>query len=165
MIFRGSIAGMMTLVFMVAVVVAALRFAPGGWRGMAVDAAVLVLLCASIQARFSRSRTVRNWCFGFALFGWAHLLLVTTTLGSDLPTSRIAEAIMESQGPKYAPYPMGAQYHGSTHVANNNFYGHMKTILQVMITMIAAIFGGALTALLFSSRGRMTRDAYGSRRG
>jgi hypothetical protein len=61
------------------IIVAGVGFAAVGsssefWAGFIFHSAVAILAVASVKARYARGRA-GAWWFGFAVFGWAHLLL------------------------------------------------------------------------------------------
>jgi hypothetical protein len=89
---RFTIAGLMGLVVVVAVGVAALRFASELWAGVLLML-TLAVLGAAVLAFHERTGARRAWCRGFALFGWGYLALAMGPWASDtiaprLPTTR-----------------------------------------------------------------------------
>ena len=68
--FRFSIAGLLVVVLIIAVAVAALRSATDAWEGCVFGTALLALLTAVLLAVHRTDRRRAYW-LGFALFGWA----------------------------------------------------------------------------------------------
>jgi hypothetical protein len=94
---RFTIAGLMGLVVVVAVAVAALRFASELWAGILLML-TLGVLGASILAFHDRSGSLRSWWRGFALFGWGYIVLAMGPWASDavaphLPTTMGLDAL------------------------------------------------------------------------
>jgi hypothetical protein len=88
---RFSIAGLMGLVVVVAVGVAALRFATELWAGILL-LMTLVVLGAAVLAFHERTGAKRAWWRGFALFGWGYVVLAMGPWASEavaphLPTT------------------------------------------------------------------------------
>jgi hypothetical protein len=88
---RFSIAGLMGLVVVVAVGVAALRFANELWAGVLLLTA-LGVLGAAVLAFHERTGSRRAWWRGFALFGWGYVALAMGPWASEavaphLPTT------------------------------------------------------------------------------
>jgi hypothetical protein len=82
---------MMGLVVVVAVGVAALRFASGLWAGVLL-LLTLGVLGAAVLAFHERTGAKRAWWRGFALFGWGDLVLAMGPWASEavaphLPTT------------------------------------------------------------------------------
>jgi hypothetical protein len=75
---RISIRGIMGVVVFVAVVIAAWRGATQAWASIVFNLIAFILLIASYKARYSRG-TAGAWWFGFALCGWAYLVLAIAT--------------------------------------------------------------------------------------
>jgi hypothetical protein len=72
---RFSLAALLTAVLAIGVACAALRYASELWASAAFSRALVLLLGAVLGALFRRSASRAFWV-GFALFGWAYLLLV-----------------------------------------------------------------------------------------
>ncbi|HWE37419.1 MAG TPA: hypothetical protein VG406_12695 [Isosphaeraceae bacterium] len=94
---RFSIAGLMGLVVVVAVGVAALRFASELWAGVLLLSTVGVL-GAAILGIIHRRDGKRAWWQGFALFGWGYLALALGPWASEaiaphLPTTAGLDAL------------------------------------------------------------------------
>jgi hypothetical protein len=71
---RYSMAALMVAVAYLAVAFAAWRSANRVWAAVTFNLTVAALLVSSYKARYSTGPAGAGW-FGFALFGWAHLLL------------------------------------------------------------------------------------------
>jgi hypothetical protein len=88
---RFTIAGLMGLVVVVAVGVAALRYASELWAGILL-LLTLGVLGASVLAFHEREGARRAWWRGFALFGWGYVALTmgpwaTGAIAPRLPTT------------------------------------------------------------------------------
>jgi hypothetical protein len=97
-----SIAGLMGLVVVVAVGVAALRFASELWAGVLLT---LGVLGAAVLAFHERAGASRSWWRGFALFGWAYVVLALGPWASEaiaplLPTTIGLRALFARMNPK-----------------------------------------------------------------
>jgi hypothetical protein len=100
---RFSIAGLMGLVVVVAVGVAALRFASELWAGILL-VLTLMVLGASVLAFHERSGARRAWWRGFALFGWGYVVLALGPWASEaiapkLPTTAGLDALYARMHP------------------------------------------------------------------
>jgi hypothetical protein len=94
---RFTIAGLMGLVVVVAVGVAALRFASETWAGLLLMSTFAVL-GASVLVFHERTGANRAWWRGFALFGWGYLALAMGPWASEaiaphLPTTLGLDAL------------------------------------------------------------------------
>jgi hypothetical protein len=69
-----SIAGLMVVVLLAAILFAALRAPTDLWAALVFYLTIAVLVVAALGARY-RHGTEGAWWFGFALFGWGNLLL------------------------------------------------------------------------------------------
>jgi hypothetical protein len=101
---RFTIAGLMGLVVVVAVGVAALRFASEMWAGILLML-TLGVLGAAVLAFHERTGARRAWWRGFALFGWGYLTLVmgpwaAEAIAPHLPTTRGLEALYARMYPE-----------------------------------------------------------------
>jgi hypothetical protein len=100
---RFTIAGLMGLVVVVAVGVAALRFASDLWAGVLLML-TLGTLGAAVLAFHERAGVKRAWWRGFALFGWGYLALAmgpwaAETIAPHLPTSMGLDALYARMHP------------------------------------------------------------------
>jgi hypothetical protein len=100
---RFTIAGLMGLVVVVAVGVAALRFASDLWADILL---VLTLgtLGAAVLAFHERTGAKRSWWRGFALFGWGYVALALGPWASEsiaprLPTTMGLDALYARMHP------------------------------------------------------------------
>jgi hypothetical protein len=101
---RFTIAGLMGLVVVVAVGVAALRFASELWAGLLLMP-TLGVLGAAVHAFHERAGSRRSWWRGFALFGWGYLVLAMGPWSSEaiaphLPTTMGLDALYARLHPK-----------------------------------------------------------------
>jgi hypothetical protein len=101
---RFSIAGLMGLVVVVAVGVAALRFASETWAGILLML-TLGVLGAALLAFHERNGARRAWWRGFALFGWGYIALAMGPWASDaiaphLPTTAGLDALYANLHPE-----------------------------------------------------------------
>jgi hypothetical protein len=100
---RFTIAGLMGLVVVVAVGVAALRFASELWAGILLML-TLGTLGAAVLALHERTGAKRAWWRGFALFGWGYLVLamgpwVAEAIAPKLPTTTGLDALYARMHP------------------------------------------------------------------
>jgi hypothetical protein len=100
---RFSIAGLMGLVVVAAVGVAALRFASELWAGVLLML-TLGVLGAAILGMVHRRDGKRAWWQGFALFGWGYLTLALgpwfgATIAPSLPTTTGLNALYAKMHP------------------------------------------------------------------
>ena len=86
--FRSSIAGLLGVVVLVAVALAALRDSTDAWDSGLLSLALLILLAATLSAVHRMGRQRASW-LGFALFGWAYLVAsLIPLIESRLPTTK-----------------------------------------------------------------------------
>jgi hypothetical protein len=100
---RFTIAGLMGLVVVVAVGVAALRFASELWAGVLLML-TLGVLGAAVLAFHERTGASRSWWRGFALFGWGYLVLAmgpwaAEAIAPHLPTTMGLDALYARMHP------------------------------------------------------------------
>jgi hypothetical protein len=85
---RFSIASVLLAILLVAVAVAALRAASDRWDGALLGSTLLILQSA-ILLTIHRTERRRAYWLGFALFGWAYLIVsLIPPLESRLPTTK-----------------------------------------------------------------------------
>jgi hypothetical protein len=85
--FRSSIAGLLGVVVLVAVALAALRDPTDAWDSGVLGLILLILLTATLLV-VHRTRRKRAYWLGFGLFGWAYLIAsLIPSVGSRLPTT------------------------------------------------------------------------------
>jgi hypothetical protein len=139
---RFSIAGLMVVVAVTAVVVAALRSASDAWAG-----AMLMLVCGvlglAIVGIVCRSGIERTWWLGFALFGCGYLVLAFWSENNfnRLPTATLTLFLSSKFDPtiKQGAWPGGGSLHWS-----------FSQIAHCVWALLAAILGGALASVLFA---------------
>src|SRR4051794_30627867 len=86
--FRFSIAGLLMVVFFVAVAVAALRASTDAWDSGVLGLALVTLTMAVLLAVHRTERRRAYW-LGFALFGCVYLVAsLVPTIESRLPTTK-----------------------------------------------------------------------------
>ncbi|HWE37149.1 MAG TPA: hypothetical protein VG406_11335 [Isosphaeraceae bacterium] len=100
---RFTIAGLMGLVVVAAVGVAALRFASELWAGVLLIG-TLAMLGAAVLGVVHRRGARRAWWQGFALFGWGYLFVSLGPWAADavaphLPTTTALDALFERMHP------------------------------------------------------------------
>jgi hypothetical protein len=141
---RTSIAGLMGIVLMAALGLAALRNASQAWSGAIFLLTRGVLGLAIIKAVYRRGAD-RAWWFGFCLFGWGYLALVeprpeirSPYLSTSLllVTVRPYLADRVDLGPRSIRWVM-SQYH------------YLK-IGHGLWAMVAAVLGGLLARIVFA---------------
>jgi hypothetical protein len=125
----------------VALGLAALRSASEPWVGVVFGLTVAALLVASCKARYTRGPEGARW-FGFALFGWAHLMAFEMGPGDGmaLPTYRLTLAIMGLAGLRNATW--------SDHVYNLAFIAIMRSLLS----LVAGLIGAAVVSIIYARR-------------
>jgi hypothetical protein len=181
---RFSIGGLMGVVLLAAVGLAALKNASGIWAG-----AMFMLTCAvlalAVVGVVCRSRAERAWWLGIALFGWGYLALAF--LGPErfprLPTIPLLEAIclrlglqVEFLGPDPLRSDMimgagfsGAMLGGGATPTNYAVALAASQIGHCMWAVLAALLGGLLARALFaipaSASARPGGDAPGLEQG
>jgi hypothetical protein len=134
-----SISGLMASVLIAGLGFAALRNASEGWAFATVNLAVAALLFAAFRARFGPCHH-RPWWFGFALFGWAHLLFGSTKLAPLLPTSYAAFHLL--------PREFWRSFISQSYpIAENQFI-----IVNILLSLAIAPCGATLSVFL-ASRG------------
>ena len=86
---RFTIAGILGSVVLVAIGLAALRSATDTWDG-GVFGVILTVLMISILLVIHRKQGRRAYWLGFALFGWAYLVMsLVPPIGARLPTTKL----------------------------------------------------------------------------
>jgi hypothetical protein len=123
--FRVSIAGLMAVVLLVAVGVAALRSASDLWAGALFTLALGVLAIAALGAVSLRGRQRASWA-GFAALGWGYLLLAfgpwcDTAIRPRLLTTKLLDILAAWKAPapqgiamSRAPQPLRLSWDVST---------------------------------------------------
>src|SRR4051812_16073568 len=95
---RFSIAALLLVVIAAGVAVAALRASTDAWDGGVLGVPLLALLTSVLLAGHRRGRRRAFW-LGFALFGWAYLVMsLVPPIEARLPTTR-GLGLLDSLGP------------------------------------------------------------------
>lgn len=149
---RFTIAGLMGIVGLVAVEIAALRSAEDGW----VDACRLltasVLVFATFLARDRRGREGAFW-FGFAVLGWAAFVLVQDALAG----SNASESVM-SRLPRLVLAAIADREESGSYAAHERILRQFR-ILHLMLILPAGLIGGVVGWWTDRRRRRKTGDA------
>lgn len=106
---RFTIAGLMAVILVCGVAVAALRDASDTWAGLLLMLTLFLLGSAAFGIRYRRDGKQAFW-FGFALFGWGYLVLsqapwFADQVGPRLPTTQLlnyAHARVNPESPQSA---------------------------------------------------------------
>jgi hypothetical protein len=126
-LFRMSLAGLMGIVALVAVEVAALRSAGDGW----VDACRLltasVLVLATFLARDRRGGERAFW-FGFAVLGWATFVLVVDALAGSRSSNSVISKL-----------PLLVVEATVDRAESNSYDSHLRTLRQLHILHLVLI--------------------------
>jgi hypothetical protein len=168
---RTSIAGLMGIVGVVALGMAAMRSATVLWTAAASTITLALLLTAVVGAIWLRGPDRAYWS-GFATFGWAYLLLVNWEwiggqFGHDLTSGflDIAEwAVPKKIVPVSAPPPAGASpvmapppAGAFQAMANRSItVGNFVQIGRLLIALVFALIGGSI-ARAFAARAEASR--------
>jgi hypothetical protein len=148
---RISIAGIMGLVALVAVEVAALRSAEDGWVDTCRFVTVIALVLATFLARNRQGEEGAFW-FGFAALGWATFVLVLDVLAaqrhSDSVVSRLLLSVLRAMVDRSS---------------RNNYAGALREmrqfhILHLMLILPAGLLGGVICELVDRRRRRRARE-------
>lgn len=138
---RISIAGLMGVVLVIALGLAALRHPSPIRAGVAflVTRGALTLAVVGAICRVGKERA---WWLGFALFGWGHLNLGDWVGGLRMPTATLLEILaprlgVEPFGPKGAPDELSSSFSQAGHC---------------LMSLLAATLGGLLALRLFGAQ-------------
>jgi hypothetical protein len=141
---RFSIGGLMGIVLIAAISLAALRNANAIWAGV-----MLLLTCAvlgmAILGVVCRRQAQRAWWLGFALFGWGYLALAVSWPLShwiQLPTVTLLEVLALKLGAR--PSGMGGGMGVDPLIPPLLQVGHC------LWALLAAVLGGMLARALFA---------------
>ncbi len=156
---RSSLLGLMGLISVVAVTLHAIRSAPTIWLQIYVNGLALLLIAAPLRARFAASRAARDWWFGFALFGWAWMLLRIVEGHRWLPIGWLEGAVGDPLIMPFLPFPSDKfPYTAARHKANGDYADRGFEIVLMALTFTIAYAGAWLTALL-GRRARRREEA------
>jgi hypothetical protein len=139
--FRVPIAGLMGVVLVVALGMAALRNASEALAGVTY-LMTAGILCLAVVGVVCRGASERAWWLGFALFGWGYSSLVFRywNLSPALPTTRLLLALEPRFG--FLAQRLNAFDGESVHAA-------YFQVGQSLWTIVAAFFGGLLARVCF----------------
>jgi hypothetical protein len=163
---RWSIAVPLTLCLIVAFGLATLPRASPEYVTLTYDLVTVVLVLAALRAWFATGFVTRSFWLGFALFGFAHLLLVSTRWETKVSSFYWADVICEYCIPRFAPYRGGIEGAGgkadvfvpSWDAANRIFLGSVRDQVVLNLTFVIAWVGGLLTSILAYQKARNTTD-------
>ncbi len=170
---RVSISALMLVVVLFALEFAALRSGSQLWFSVVYTLTALLLMFAIVASKYGR-RAARPFWFGFAAFGWGYLLLVMiayrhSTYGGQIDDSRAAWSLLSSQWVATSLH----WFRGDAPVAGfdvkmrrdsdeiTEFARCTAQIAHMMITLIVALFGGAIAIVLRGRRERPTNERAG----
>lgn len=152
-----TVGGLMAAIALLGVEFAALRAGSPLWFSAIYTLTVVLLLLAILAARFRRADAGAFW-FGFALFGWAFLLL---TLGPwSSPHIRDDQAGYDKFNPNLVTTRLLVlslhRIRGSTddYEVIDEFAYCTMGLAQLMLTLILSIAGGWVAVLLRNRRNR-----------
>jgi hypothetical protein len=168
---RFSIAGLMGVVLVAAIGMAALRSASETWAGVLFFSACGAFTLAIVGIIY-RGQAERAWWLGFALFGWGYLAAAFWPMDHFrlpvLPTAALLESLssalgVDSQGTSSGPSTVGMGSVGrlqsfrrvmvSPFVVGSAATGVDRSFQQVghsLLALVFAIVGGTLAAILFA---------------
>jgi len=142
---RLTLAGLMGLVVLAAASLASLRYATEAWTAVASTAALAVLLSALLAARLLRGRERAFWG-GFALFGWAYLVLVNWSwigeqFGHDL-TAGLGDLAERVHAVDPLALPIDPAARTEAGLQNRIKIGNFLQIGRLILTLLFALLGG-----------------------
>jgi hypothetical protein len=141
---RFSIAGLMGVVLIVAIGLAALRSGSEIWAGV-IFLTTCGVLALSIVGIFCRRDAERAWWLGFALFGWGYMALAFWPWGTSgvhrLPTSAFLEWLDVKLNPSTRGASIGPAAGGMGSTINSS--GVQGGMYSVLVATTAGGFGGA----------------------
>ncbi|MFO0961067.1 MAG: hypothetical protein U0800_27100 [Isosphaeraceae bacterium] len=126
---------------------AAFRGGEHGWLQAAYLVTGCVLLLATLQARLRPGRPGVFW-FGFAAFGWAHLLEFRAD-GQFLPYTHwwyLALDWLERRGDRVGPVTLAIDRN------DVDFLNHVISLIQVVMTYPFAAMGGLIARIFARER-------------
>jgi hypothetical protein len=146
---RLGISGLMVLIAVLALAITSLRGATSAWVTVVFVMTTCTLIGISMRATLARSQGERLWCLGFALFGWAHLLLAGSQWRPEMPTDWLGLWFVESVMAAQFPFPTrGPGYTNVMHSANNEFWRAATKLVSLYLTLLTACMGGYLMGWL-----------------
>jgi hypothetical protein len=153
---RFSIAGLMAVVLLAAIISAAFAYPSTRWAGVAV-LFTRGTLCLALVGAVCRTGVKRAWWIGFFAFGWAYVG-VSSPYGwygeSVLPTDALLKMIASAIGPQ----PAAAQV-----VPRDNPLTIMVySIGHSFWALLAGVAGGYLARALFGNAAEATAEAPGT---
>jgi hypothetical protein len=137
---RFSIAGLMGIVVVAAIGLAALRNASETWAGVMLLFTFGVLLLAVVGV-VCRGEAERAWWLGFALFGWGYMALALWSLSNNRAASLPTIAWLNALTTKLGVTPQGMNA-GSGMGGMGGMGGGMRSVLPVQFD--AVMFGGGV---------------------
>ena len=148
---RIPIAGIMCLVALAAVEVAALRSAEDGWVDTCRFVTVIALVLATFLARNRRAEAGAFW-FGFAALGWATFILVLDVLAAQRFSDSVVSRFLLSVLRAIADRPPSTNYITSLREMRQFHILHLMLILPV------GLLGGVICGLAARRRWSRTRE-------
>lgn len=141
---RFSIAGLMGIVLVTSLGLAALASASEAWAGAMLLLQWAILALAVVGA-ICRQGPARAWWLGFLLFGWGYQRLAASS-AIPLPTDTLLEAIAAYVGAPFLPEPApGGKFR--PHYEPSPF----EQIADALWGLLAAALGGLLARAIFGS--------------
>lgn len=153
---RISLRGFMAVIALLAIEFAAMRAGSSFWYSAIYTLTVVLLLLATLAARYRRGRSGAFW-FGFALFGWAYLCLVLGPWSSSHSRDTVG---FQRSNPDILTtqllWSTLSRVRGSTDSFDSvdSFDLNTTGIAHLMLTLLVAIGGGWAAVVL---RGRRSR--------
>lgn len=147
---RVSIRMLLAVVTLVAVTLAAWQRATETWANVVFNLTVLALLVASFKARYSRGTEGASY-FGFALCGWAYLVLAVVSKSLmaahhhlETPADALLSKVVNYMGQELLGIPDASGAPRSRYL-----------ILQCLIALVHALLGAAVFRF-FATRTEMS---------
>jgi hypothetical protein len=156
--FRTSILGLLVVVAAFALAFAALRSASDLWFGAVYTFTVVLLLVTVIVARFRRGDEKAFW-FGFAVFGWGFFLLgfgpwmIPLENLEEGEPGRLNPSLLTSKAIFFLVHSLRKEPDGLNDI--EKITANTMGIAHLMITLIVAICGGLIGALVRRRRGKI----------
>lgn len=173
--WRFSIAGMMAVVVLLALGLAALRSPSSLSAGIAFLSVGAILLAAILGAVYHRGRRQAFW-LGFALFGWSYFVLSLLPLDRNevspfLPTTRLLDEVHRRVRPfPESVNPLTKVYFEDTgdleNINQKEWFVlewiYFRRLGQYLLALLAACLGGITGIVFHATRGQ--RGDSGQRR-